>query len=73
MTYVCHPEAARFLVHTSRLLASLSLVSLFGSSPCPQAGNTPLHNCAYEGWTDGIKALLSAGARVNATNNVRPG
>jgi hypothetical protein len=37
----------------------------------PQAGNTPLHSCAYEGWLDGVKALLSAGARVNATNNVR--
>lgn len=33
------------------------------------AGNTPLHNAAYEGWTEGIDLLISLGARVNASNN----
>jgi ankyrin repeat protein len=36
-----------------------------------QAGNTPLHNAAYEGWLDGVNLLLQAGAKVNASNNVR--
>lgn len=33
------------------------------------AGNTPLHNAAYEGWTEGIDLLISLGAKVNASNN----
>lgn len=33
------------------------------------AGNTPLHNCAYEGWVEGAELLLSLGAKVNASNN----
>ncbi len=33
------------------------------------AGNTPLHNAAYEGWTEGIELLISLGATVNASNN----
>lgn len=37
-----------------------------------QAGNTPLHNAAYEGWLEGCQLLLEAGAKVNASNNVRP-
>jgi ankyrin repeat protein len=36
-----------------------------------QAGNTPLHNAAYEGWLEGVTLLLQAGAKVNASNNVR--
>jgi hypothetical protein len=36
-----------------------------------QAGNTPLHNAAYEGWIDGAQTLLQLGAKVNASNNVR--
>ena len=36
-----------------------------------QAGNTPLHNAAYEGWLEGITFLIEKGAKVNATNNVR--
>lgn len=33
------------------------------------AGNTALHNAAYEGWADGVELLLSLGAKVNASNN----
>jgi hypothetical protein len=33
------------------------------------AGNTPLHNAAYEGWAEGCEALLNLGAKVNASNN----
>ena len=33
------------------------------------AGNTPLHNAAYEGWKEGVELLLSLGAKVNASNN----
>ena len=33
------------------------------------AGNTPLHNAAYEGWLEGVELLLSLGAKVNASNN----
>ena len=33
------------------------------------AGNTPLHNAAYEGWQEGVELLLSLGAKVNASNN----
>lgn len=33
------------------------------------AGNTPLHNAAYEGWTEGIELLIGLGATVNASNN----
>merc|ERR1712113_1004975 len=33
------------------------------------AGNTPLHNCAYIGWTEGAEFLLSLGAKINASNN----
>lgn len=33
------------------------------------AGNTPLHNAAYEGWAEGVELLLSLGAKVNASNN----
>lgn len=33
------------------------------------AGNTPLHNAAYEGWVEGCDLLLSLGAKVNASNN----
>jgi hypothetical protein len=43
-----------------------------GSRRLCQAGNTPLHNAAYEGWLEGCQLLLEAGAKVNASNNVRP-
>lgn len=33
------------------------------------AGNTPLHNAAYEGWVEGADLLLQQGAKVNASNN----
>lgn len=33
------------------------------------AGNTPLHNAAYEGWIKGAELLLKLGAKVNASNN----
>lgn len=33
------------------------------------AGNTPLHNAAYEGWLEGVDLLLSLGAKINASNN----
>jgi hypothetical protein len=57
----------------NRDLAALQAALEQGDDPneVEAAGNTPLHSCAYEGWVDGVKALLSAGARVNATNNVR--
>lgn len=35
------------------------------------AGNTPLHNAAYDGWCEGIELLVELGAKVNASNNVR--
>lgn len=35
------------------------------------AGNTPLHNAAYDGWCEGIELLCEHGAKVNASNNVR--
>mmetsp|Transcript_44889 Transcript_44889/g.85818 ORF Transcript_44889/g.85818 Transcript_44889/m.85818 type:complete len:117 (+) Transcript_44889:2337-2687(+) len=34
-----------------------------------QAGNTPLHNAAYEGWIEGAELLLKLGAKINASNN----
>ena len=33
------------------------------------AGNTPLHNAAYEGWLEGVELLLGLGAKINASNN----
>ena len=33
------------------------------------AGNTPLHNAAYEGWAEGVELLLNLGAKINASNN----
>ena len=33
------------------------------------AGNTPLHNAAYEGWIEGAELLLQLGAKINASNN----
>ena len=33
------------------------------------AGNTPLHNAAYEGWVEGAQLLLSLGAKMDASNN----
>lgn len=33
------------------------------------AGNTPLHNAAFEGWVQGVELLLRLGAKVNASNN----
>ncbi|GAX85070.1 hypothetical protein CEUSTIGMA_g12490.t1 [Chlamydomonas eustigma] len=33
------------------------------------AGNTPLHNAAYEGWLKGVQELVLLGAKVNASNN----
>ena len=33
------------------------------------AGNTPLHNAAYEGWLEGVELLLGLGAKTNASNN----
>ena len=33
------------------------------------AGNTALHNAAYEGWLEGAELLLSLGANVDASNN----
>ncbi|EFJ52355.1 hypothetical protein VOLCADRAFT_86708 [Volvox carteri f. nagariensis] len=33
------------------------------------AGNTPLHNAAFEGWEEGVALLLRLGAKVNASNN----
>ncbi|KXZ46509.1 hypothetical protein GPECTOR_43g946 [Gonium pectorale] len=33
------------------------------------AGNTPLHNAAFEGWAEGVELLLRLGAKVNASNN----
>eukprot|EP00955_Chlamydomonas_euryale_P060270 357663-Chlamydomonas_euryale.AAC.22 len=29
----------------------------------------PVHNAAFEGWVEGSELLLSAGAKVNASNN----
>ena len=37
-----------------------------------QAGNTPLHSCAYEGWVDGARFLLQKGAKVCATAESAP-
>ena len=28
------------------------------------AGNTPLHNAAYEGWLEGVELLISLGAKA---------
>lgn len=33
------------------------------------AGNTPLHNAAFEGWLEGVELLIQLGAKVNASNN----
>lgn len=33
------------------------------------AGNTALHNAAYEGWLEGAELLLSLGAKIDASNN----
>lgn len=33
------------------------------------AGNTPLHNAAFEGWLEGVELLLNLGAKINASNN----
>ena len=33
------------------------------------AGNTPLHNAAYDGWTEGIELLHARGAKLDASNN----
>lgn len=33
------------------------------------AGNTPLHNAAFEGWCEGVELLLNLGAKINASNN----
>eukprot|EP00798_Chlamydomonas_sp_ICE-L_P028998 gene28998-32191_t len=33
------------------------------------AGNTPLHNAAFEGWEEGVELLIELGAKVNASNN----
>ena len=33
------------------------------------AGNTPLHNAAYDGWCEGIELLARFGARLDASNN----
>ena len=35
-----------------------------------QNGNTALHDAAYEGYTEIVDHLVSAGADVNITNNV---
>ena len=32
------------------------------------AGNTPLHCAAYEGWLEGMKLLLSLGAKVSGSH-----
>ena len=37
-----------------------------------QAGNTPLHSCAYEGWVDGARFLLQKGAKVCARAESAP-
>ena len=33
------------------------------------AGNTALHNAAYDGWCEGIELLVRFGAKLNASNN----
>lgn len=33
------------------------------------AGNTCLHNAAYDGWVEGIELLVKKGAKINASNN----
>ena len=33
------------------------------------AGNTALHNAAYDGWCEGIELLVRLGAKLNASNN----
>ena len=33
------------------------------------AGNTPLHNAAYEGWAEGVDLLIELGAKKDASNN----
>jgi len=43
--------------------------SWFHSNWDMQAGNTPLHNAAYEGWIEGAELLLKLGAKINASNN----
>ena len=52
---------------TSALRAALSA----GADPneVEAAGNTPLHSAAFEGWAEGVEALLRAGAKPLASNN----
>jgi ankyrin repeat protein len=56
------------------VLLVAEMVRLVDSGECDvneveAAGNTPLHNAAFEGWVEGIELLLALGAAVNASNN----
>ena len=61
------PPEKPSLHHFLALRAALAA----GSDPneVEAAGNTPLHSAAFEGWAEGVEALLRAGAKPLASNN----
>lgn len=60
-----------FLPTPTLLSPALAAALAAGANPneVEAAGNTPLHCAAYGGWEAGVRALVSAGAKVAASNN----
>lgn len=61
------PPIARILAYAAGVVALVDAGE--NVNEVEGAGNTPLHNAAYEGWEEGVELLLSLGAKVNASNN----
>ena len=71
--FFSHPPLSLSLSLSISTRFQLALRAALSSGADPNeveaTGNTPLHSAAFEGWAEGVEALLKAGAKPLASNN----